>query len=84
MIKPTRRGFITGLISLAVTAPAIVRISSLMPIKNMFIGNEPLINFEGEDFIFTARNTLYPSFKMELLEMSADNIRMFMLGDIDR
>lgn len=29
----TRRGFITGLISLAVTAPAIVRATSLMPVK---------------------------------------------------
>jgi hypothetical protein len=31
---PTRRGFITGLISL-VAAPAIVRASSLMPVKLM-------------------------------------------------
>lgn len=29
----TRRGFITGLISFAVTAPAIVRATSLMPVK---------------------------------------------------
>jgi len=32
MIEQSRRGFITGLISL-VTAPAIVRASSLMPVK---------------------------------------------------
>ena len=31
---PSRRGFITGLISL-VAAPAIVRVSSLMPVKAM-------------------------------------------------
>ena len=31
--KPTRRGFITGLGSLFLAAPAIVRASSLMPIK---------------------------------------------------
>ena len=31
--KPTRRGFITGLGSLFIAAPAIVRASSLMPIK---------------------------------------------------
>lgn len=31
----TRRGFITGLISFAVTAPAIVRATSLMPVKVM-------------------------------------------------
>lgn len=31
----TRRGFITGLISFAVTAPAIVRATSLMPVKAM-------------------------------------------------
>src|SRR6266576_2860771 len=37
LVKPTRRGFITGLISLGVTAPAIVRASSLMPVKNMVI-----------------------------------------------
>jgi hypothetical protein len=31
----TRRSFITGLISFAATAPAIVRASSLMPVKQM-------------------------------------------------
>lgn len=31
----TRREFITGLISFAVTAPAIVRAASLMPVKAM-------------------------------------------------
>jgi hypothetical protein len=31
----TRRGFITGLIALGVTAPAIVRAGSLMPVKTM-------------------------------------------------
>lgn len=31
----TRRSFITGLISFAVTAPAIVRATSLMPVKQM-------------------------------------------------
>lgn len=34
MIESSRRGFITGLISL-VAAPAIVRAGSLMPVKNM-------------------------------------------------
>lgn len=32
IIRPSRRGFITGLASL-VAAPAIVRVSSLMPVK---------------------------------------------------
>lgn len=32
LIKPTRRGFITGLTSL-LASPAIVRISSIMPVK---------------------------------------------------
>lgn len=32
IIKPTRRGFITGLTSLIV-APAIVRVENLMPVK---------------------------------------------------
>lgn len=35
MIQPSRRSFITGLTSLIVTAPAIVRASSLMPVKAM-------------------------------------------------
>jgi hypothetical protein len=35
MIQPSRRGFITGLVSLAVTAPAIVRAASIMPVKLM-------------------------------------------------
>lgn len=32
-----RRGFITGLISFAATAPAIVRVASLMPVKAISI-----------------------------------------------
>lgn len=32
---PSRRGFITGVMAL-VAAPAIVRASSLMPVKNLF------------------------------------------------
>lgn len=35
MIEQSRRGFITGLISFAATAPAIVRATSLMPVKAM-------------------------------------------------
>jgi hypothetical protein len=42
MIEPSRRGFITGLISFAVTAPAIVRATSLMPVKLM----EPELTIE--------------------------------------
>ena len=34
IIKPSRRGFITGLASLVV-APAVVRVESLMPVKVM-------------------------------------------------
>jgi hypothetical protein len=34
MFEQSRRGFITGLISFAATAPAIVRATSLMPVKN--------------------------------------------------
>ncbi len=33
--QPSRRSFITGLVSLAVTAPAIVKAASLMPVKLM-------------------------------------------------
>lgn len=33
--QPSRRGFITGLIAFAATAPAIVRAGSLMPVKVM-------------------------------------------------
>lgn len=33
MIQTNRRGFLTGLISFAATAPAIVRAASLMPVK---------------------------------------------------
>ena len=35
MIEPSRRSLITGLISFAVCAPAIVRAGSLMPVKVM-------------------------------------------------
>ena len=41
MIQPSRRGFITGLIAFA-AAPAIVRASSLMPVKAF----DPLEGFE--------------------------------------
>jgi hypothetical protein len=33
LITPSRRGFITGLMSLVVAAPAIVRAHSLMPVR---------------------------------------------------
>lgn len=35
MIKASRRGFLSGLIAFGVTAPAIVRATSLMPVKQM-------------------------------------------------
>lgn len=44
----TRRGFITGLISFAVTAPAIVRATSLMPIK----GEAMVLSLSDLDRIF--------------------------------
>jgi hypothetical protein len=47
MIEQSRRGFITGLISFAVTAPAIVRATSLMPVKLM----EPLVPIGINHFI---------------------------------
>lgn len=42
----SRRGLITGLISFAVTAPAIVRATNLMPIKTMVPA------FVGEDVVW--------------------------------
>lgn len=35
MVELARRSFLTGLIALGVTAPAIVRVGSLMPVKQM-------------------------------------------------
>lgn len=35
MIEPSRRGFITGLIAFAATAPAIVRAANIMPVKSV-------------------------------------------------
>jgi hypothetical protein len=49
MIQPSRRGFITGLIAFA-AAPAIVRASSLMPVKAML----PDLAWLDEDVIFTS------------------------------
>lgn len=40
----TRRSFITGLISFAVTAPAIVRAGSLMPVKVAPFDPEAVLN----------------------------------------
>jgi len=42
-LQPSRRGFITGLVSLAVTAPAIVKSASLMPVKLMLPSRPSLI-----------------------------------------
>lgn len=42
-LQPSRRGFITGLVSLAVTAPAIVRAASIMPVKLMVPSRPSLI-----------------------------------------
>jgi hypothetical protein len=44
MIESSRRGFITGLISL-VTAPAIVRATNIMPVKAVrYLSNEEIVN----------------------------------------
>jgi hypothetical protein len=59
MIEQTRRGLITGLISF-VASPAIVRASSIMPIKPL-----PLIEFNNtewkviEKFILTFQSVLH-------------------------
>lgn len=50
----SRRGLITGLVSFAVTAPAIVKVSSLMPVKVM----EPSHYF-GWDFGSGDRSVFY-------------------------
>ena len=45
MMNLSRRSLITGLVSLAVTAPAIVRASSLMPVKDWREGFELLASY---------------------------------------
>ena len=52
----SRRSLITGLISFAATAPAIVRAGSLMPVRQMLPmgGVIPLVSFDGEDVTFHA------------------------------
>lgn len=42
IIKPSRRGFITGLTSLIV-APAIVRVENLMPVKSVSVISKNII-----------------------------------------
>ncbi len=49
VMQPSRRGFITGLIAFA-AAPAIVRASSLMPVKAMV----PPLEWFDEDVVFTS------------------------------
>lgn len=49
----SRRGFFTGLAAVAVTAPAIVRAASLMPVKRMLILPDGLDNrFEAYTSMF--------------------------------
>ena len=62
MIQTSRRGFITGLISFAVTAPAIVKASSLMPVKAI----------EPELFIFRIRTSLPQATWRRINESSLD------------
>ena len=77
IIKPNRRGFITGLASLIV-APAIVRVESIMPVK---VINEQLtyeevveaaVKFSGKLFKITAVNSdkfyLEPESKITLVK----------------
>jgi hypothetical protein len=37
MIETSRRGFFTGLAAVLITAPAIVRATSLMPVRNFLV-----------------------------------------------
>lgn len=52
MIEPSRRSFIRGLISFTAAAPAIVRASSLMPVK-------ALPPFDGFDLLHARLNEAY-------------------------
>lgn len=66
----SRRSLITGLISFAVTAPAIVRASSLMPvkvIKNEFEFIPVVIRYPAKCFYFINGGG-------ELIRFSGDNI----------
>lgn len=58
MIKTSRRSLLTGLISL-VAAPAIVRATSLMPVKALPV--EPVFEFSGYAGGFTISPALDPA-----------------------
>jgi hypothetical protein len=50
LIKPSRRGFITGLVSL-IAAPAIVRVANIMPVRSIIV--------PGFDSSFEAYTSLF-------------------------
>ena len=69
LMEPNRRGFITGLISL-VAAPAIVRVSSLMPVRQMI---EPEFGVDWEKYTSTfIWRTSLPATKWRLLNQGIE------------
>jgi len=77
LIKPTRRGFITGLVAL-VAAPAIIRASSLMPINSNLIPSlAEGYYIETERVVFIKRWVL----KVTLEEFTPENLAATFLGD---
>jgi len=69
IIQPSRRGFITGLISF-VAAPAVIRTIDLMPVKHSIITVPPDIN-GGFDYVNLAdfmRRAFIPALNTQIYE----------------
>lgn len=76
-----RRNLITGLISFAVTAPAIVRAGSLMPVKVMKPNTYHLINKITEEYIdfwvIDKENVFYRLYFDNILKRESLTIEFF-------
>jgi hypothetical protein len=72
-----RRGFITGLISLGVAAPAIVRSVSLMPVRGIVLETEMVEYWDG-----LVRRTGLPQMTWRLLNQGVPLVKNELLNDL--
>jgi hypothetical protein len=70
MIESSRRGFIAGLAGLIVTAPAIVKATSIMPVKASL---QPILTLDD----WVGRLSVRPEWNVTLAEVTRDAVKRF-------
>lgn len=75
LIAPSRRGFLAGLGAVLITAPAIVRASSIMPVRQMLIlgpGDRMPYLASPMDIAAVTRRAFMPRIYVQIYEQSPD------------